>query len=129
MDVFVYGTLTDEARADAVLDEYSYHGAARLDGLHQVDGEYPTLAPGGTADGRILQTDDVGSLDAYENVDGGLYVRVTVPTADGDSVATYVGTPARLGVDSSVEWPGFGPFESRVRTYLDSENIVVHSDE
>jgi gamma-glutamylcyclotransferase (GGCT)/AIG2-like uncharacterized protein YtfP len=129
MDVFVYGTLTDESHAEMVLDEYSYRGAARLDGLRRVDGRYPTLAPGGSVEGRILRTDEVASLDAYEGVGSGLYVRVSVPTADGDSVATYVGDPARLGLGSSVDWPGTGPLASRVRTYLTREDVVVHRHE
>jgi gamma-glutamylcyclotransferase (GGCT)/AIG2-like uncharacterized protein YtfP len=125
MDVFVYGTLTDESSADEVLDEYSYRGGARLDGLRRVDGRYPTLAPDGSVDGRIIKTDDVASLEAYEGVDSGLYVRVSVPTADGDSVETYVGNPDRLGLDPTVDWPGPGPFENRVRAYLNRDDVVV----
>jgi len=53
MDVFVYGTLADRDRAAAVLgpDGFVVLGTARLDGLHRVDGRYPTLVPGGSVDG------------------------------------------------------------------------------
>jgi gamma-glutamylcyclotransferase (GGCT)/AIG2-like uncharacterized protein YtfP len=125
MDVFVYGTLTDESLTHEVLDEYSYRGGARLDGLRRVDGCYPTLAPGGSVDGRIAGTDDAASLDAYEGVDSGLYVRVTVPTAGGDSVETYAGDPDRLGLDSTVDWPESSPFESQVRSSLNRRDVVV----
>ena len=52
MDVFVYSTPTDPAIADR--DES--RGAAAFDGLQRVGGAYPTLAPGGTCDGRVLST-------------------------------------------------------------------------
>ena len=150
MDVFVYGTLTDRERAGAVLDEVAYRGPAVLSGLHRVDGAYPTLAPGGTVDGRILSTDDVAALDRYEGVADGLYVRVSVPLADADSgdldarvsaspadasrdaaendargrtVETYVGDPDRL--DAPVDWPGDGLFPDRVRSYLADADVVV----
>lgn len=129
MQVFVYGTLTDESRAAAVLDDCSFSGPARLDGLHRVDGRYPTLAPGGAVDGRVLETDDAEALDAYEGVEGGLYARVTVPTADGGTVEAYVGDPRRLGVDGDVEWPGDGPFEARVRAYVAGADVVVRRRE
>ena len=51
MNVFVYGTLTDHERADEVLSEYDFRGSALLEGLHRVDGTYPTLAPDGRVDG------------------------------------------------------------------------------
>jgi gamma-glutamylcyclotransferase (GGCT)/AIG2-like uncharacterized protein YtfP len=83
--VFVYGTLTDPERVVEVLDEpreWSFVGDATLRGLHRADGRYPTLAPGGRVDGRLLETDAIGALDAYEGVDRGLYVRVPVPCVD-----------------------------------------------
>ncbi|WP_436925286.1 gamma-glutamylcyclotransferase family protein [Halosimplex amylolyticum] len=133
MDVFVYGTLTDPARAKAVLDDFTYRAPAVLDGLHRVDGEYPTLAPGGSVGGRVLRTDDRAALDRYEGVESGLYVRVTVPLADGDGdetpsdsdrpVETYVGDPQRL--DAPVEWPGEGPFAERVRSYVAGDVTVT----
>ena len=129
MQVFVYGTLTDEAQVATLLDEFAFRGDAVLEGLHRVDGEYPTLAPGGTVVGRILQTDDVETLDAYEGVDRGLYVRVPVAVEgdapfgvgrDGDrTVEVYVGDPTRLAVTESVSWAsdesGPASFEDRVR--------------
>lgn len=110
MDVFVYGTLTEPERVASVVDSYAFLGSAVLSGLHPVQGEYPTLAPGGETGGRLLRTDDVDALDAYEGVDEDLYVRVSVPV-DGagddidEAVAVYVGDPARLGVSDEVVWP------------------------
>jgi gamma-glutamylcyclotransferase (GGCT)/AIG2-like uncharacterized protein YtfP len=122
--VFVYGTLTDPAQAERVLDAVAYGGDATLRGLHRVDGEYPTLAPGGEVAGRFVRTNDVAALDAYEGVGRGLYVRVQVPVADrAEAAAVYVGRPDRLGV--AVDWPGAGPFERRVRRYVDEQAVVV----
>lgn len=123
MDVFVYGTLTDPETAGAVLDSVAYRGPATLVGLGRVDGEYPTLAPGGEVEGRILETDDVTALDRYEGVESGLYVRVSVPLADapGEAVEVYVGDPDRLGAPAS--WPGDGPLPERVRAYLRDHDV------
>lgn len=96
MDVFVYGTLTNPARAETVLGdatraggrnepiEYEFAGEATLEGFHRVEGEYPTLVPGGSVDGRVLEVDERGlaALDAYEGVDQGLYVRAALPRVD-----------------------------------------------
>ncbi|MBX0323920.1 gamma-glutamylcyclotransferase [Halomicroarcula sp. F13] len=124
MDVFVYGTLTDHATARSLLDTYEYRGAAELVGLRRTDGRYPTLAPGGTTEGRILRTPDVAALDEYEGVDRGLYVRLSVPLASGDgTVECYVGDPSALG--APVEWPGEGAFEQRLRAYCDGNDVVV----
>lgn len=129
MDVFVYGTLTDSGRVDAVLDDWAFGPDATLDGLHRVEGKYPTLAPGGETEGRILRTPEIGRLDAYEGVDRGLYVRVTVPRAreddsgSGEEVAVYVGDPDRLGADA--RWPGDGPFAARVQTHLADHAVRV----
>jgi gamma-glutamylcyclotransferase (GGCT)/AIG2-like uncharacterized protein YtfP len=139
-DVFVYGTLTDPDRVASLLEEWSFEGEATLAGLHRVDGRYPTLAPGGSVDGRILRTDDVATLDEYEGVPSGLYVRIAVPRiphatagasskppADaGDStreVAVYVGDPVRLGVRDDVTWPGTGEFEDRVRQFVERQPV------
>ncbi|GAB3414641.1 hypothetical protein GCM10027435_09840 [Haloparvum alkalitolerans] len=127
MDVFVYGTLTAPDRVAEVLDAYAFVGAARLEGLHAVEGRYPTLAPGGATGGRLLRTDDLAALDAYEGVDEGLYVRVSVPLAGSDDhpddAAVYVGDPDRL--DADVVWPGTGPFPERVRAYLRNNEVHV----
>ncbi|MFD1586097.1 gamma-glutamylcyclotransferase [Halorientalis brevis] len=126
MNVFVYGTLTDPDKASAVLDRFEYAGDAVLSGLHRVDGTYPTLAPGGEVEGRLLSTDEIRALDHYEGVDRGLYSRVTVPLADEaarESVAVYVGDPAAL--DAPVEWPGTGPFAERARAYVDAHDVHV----
>jgi len=117
--LFVYGTLTDSATAERVAGDASFAGAAVCHGLHRVDGEYPTLAPGGRVEGRLLDTGQVAAVDAYEGVESGLYVRVELPgPAPEGTVGTYVGDPARLGADA--EWPGEGPFARRVRRYVAS---------
>ncbi len=89
MRVFVYGTLTDPDRIASVVETFEFVGTATLVGLHRVEGRYPTLAPGGETEGRLLDTPDVEALDAYEGVERGLYCRVTVP----DGIAVYVGDP------------------------------------
>lgn len=127
MDVFVYGTLTDPEQAGAVLDSVEFVGRATLSGCHRVNGAYPTLAPGGEVDGRLLRTADIRALDEYEGVDRGLYVRVTVPLvaddAPGREVAVYVGNPEAL--DAPAEWPGDGPFRERVRAGLADHDAHV----
>lgn len=129
MEVFVYGTLTDPAQARSLLDSFEYVGSATFEGCHRVDGRYPTLAPGGSVEGQLLRTPDRATLDRYEGVDRGLYVRVSVPlvaatddeTAQPDrTVSVYIGDPARL--DAAAEWPGDGPFEERVRDWLDDSD-------
>lgn len=125
MDVFVYGTLTDPVQADAILNTWCYGPDAVLDGLHRVEGEYPTLTPGGTVEGRILQTDDVDALDRYEGVDRGLYVRAKVPNVDGGMVAVYVGDPDRL--DAPVSWPATGDFAARIAWYVRKHGVTVRT--
>ncbi|WP_265108527.1 gamma-glutamylcyclotransferase family protein [Halosolutus halophilus] len=139
MYVFVYGTLTDPAQVEHVLgpgDEtegetaWEFTDSATLDGFHRVDGRYPTLAPGGNVDGRLLAVDEAGldRLDRYEGVDRGLYVRVAVPRSETTGTAwTYVGDPDRLSVD--VEWPGDGSLVDRVQRYISTSEIVVESNE
>lgn len=122
MLTFVYGTLTDSDQVGRVLDDYRFEGPATLSGLHRVEGRYPTLAPGGSVDGRLLRTPEIGRLDDYEGVDRGLYVRVAVPLVDDPGeVAVYVGDPDRLGAPAS--WPGDGPFQARVRAYVRREGV------
>ena len=129
MLVFVYGTLTDRERADAVIGpgNYEFVSRAELEGVRRVEGAYPTLAPGGSVDGRLLETDreGVGALDAYEGVDQGLYVRVAVPIEDGETAWTYVGDPARLEVTEDVAWPGKGAFRERVRFTVADQNVRI----
>jgi gamma-glutamylcyclotransferase (GGCT)/AIG2-like uncharacterized protein YtfP len=123
---FVYGTLTDPERVASVLDgSWRFVGPARVDGLHVARGDYPTLLPGGTADGRLLAVDaaELPALDRYERVDTGLYARVSLPLADGDTVETYVGDPAALGVAGG--WPGDGPLAERVRAHVATTGVVV----
>ncbi|MFC6951889.1 gamma-glutamylcyclotransferase family protein [Halorubellus litoreus] len=129
MHAFVYGTLTDPDRVSEVLGDraWSFAGDATLRGLHRVDGRYPTLAPGGEVDGRLLETDAVDALDAYEGVARGLYVRVAVPTTgfEGASAAVYVGDPDRLDVAESVAWPGDDDLAARVRRYVDANDVSI----
>jgi gamma-glutamylaminecyclotransferase len=127
---FVYGTLTDPDRARAVLErDPEFAAPAVLDGCHRAEGAYPTLVPGGDCEGRLLRIErpDLHRLDAYEGVDDGLYVRVSVPfVTDGahiGTVETYVGDPGRL--DAPGSWPGEGPFTERVRRYVEAEDVVV----
>ena len=124
MDVFVYGTLTDPERVAEVVPSFEFRGDAVLSGLHRVAADYPTLAPGGETAGRILTTDDIDALDAYEGVDRGLYVRVSVPTTEGGSVAVYVGDPRALGA-RDVSWPGSGPLTERISGYMAANGVSV----
>jgi gamma-glutamylcyclotransferase (GGCT)/AIG2-like uncharacterized protein YtfP len=128
MDLFVYGTLTDPTRVASLVDAHVFLGAARVEGVHAVEGRYPTLAPGGTVAGRVLRVDDgaVAAVDAYEGVDDGLYVRVSVPYdgPESDSVAVYVGDPDRLAAPA--EWPGDGDFRTRVERYVASRTVRAH---
>lgn len=120
----MYGTLRDPDRVAAVVEDFEFGPDATLTGLEPVAGEYPTLAPGGRTEGRILRTDEVAAVDRYEGVERGLYVRASVPRADGDgTVDTYVGDPDRLGAPT--KWPGEGPFERRVRRYLATNRVTV----
>lgn len=121
--VFVYGTLTKPDRVDAILDDWRFDGAAVLEGLQRVEGRYPTLAPGGRTEGRLLVTPELDALDAYERIDTGLYVRIDVPLVDGDRCWIYVGDPDRL--DAPVDWPGEGPFADRVRRCIETETVRV----
>lgn len=130
MDVFVYGTLTDPETVAEVVDSYAFVGSAVLEGLHPVEGEYPSLAPGGDTGGRLLRTEAIEALDEYEGVSSGLYVRASVPLEgpDGEprgTVAVYVGDPERLAVVEDVSWPGEGPLSARVERYVREETVVV----
>jgi gamma-glutamylcyclotransferase (GGCT)/AIG2-like uncharacterized protein YtfP len=133
---FVYGTLTDAGRVDELLDDWSFGPDARVDGLHRVDGRYPTLAPGGSVSGRLLRTDAVATLDRYEGVASGLYVRVELPRSDGGRAFAYVGDAARLDVrpagraeNADAEWPGDGDLRTRVERYLSANSVVVETTE
>jgi gamma-glutamylaminecyclotransferase len=133
--VFVYGTLTDPDRVAAVLGRipgarYELGSDAALEGLRRVEGEYPTLAPGGRVEGRLLEVDDAAleALDRYEGVEQGLYERVAVPFTDGadetDDIWVYVGDPDRLGVAERVDWPAGGSFTDRVRSECARRDVV-----
>ncbi|WP_408960110.1 gamma-glutamylcyclotransferase [Natrinema sp. 74] len=141
MLVFVYGTLTEPERVATVLGCDPADAAdvfvarATLEGLHRVEGRYPTLAPGGSVDGRLLAVDaaELDRLDDYEGVDDGLYVRVTIPVVSGaPDVAdrrclTYVGDPDRLGADAN--WPAGESFRDCVREVVARAEVVVRCHE
>lgn len=150
MRAFVYGTLTDPDRVAAVLDAFEFVGPATLVGCHRVEGTYPTLAPGGSVRGRLLDTPEVDALDAYEGVSRGLYVRIAVPFRGGtvardrpapnasqenentqetdSSVAVYVGDPEALTVAEEVDWPGDGSFAERVSRYVRENTVHVRAE-
>lgn len=97
-------------------------------------GEPNDWTSGAEVAGRLLRTDEVTALDAYEGVDEGLYVRVTVPVVDEgavagegptgtDEAAVYVGDPERL--DAPATWPGTGPFGERVVAGVDTRGVRV----
>lgn len=125
METFVYGTLTDSGTAARMLDEFTYRDRATLHGLRRVDGRYPTLAPGGSTVGRILSTPQRDTLDRYEGVDRGLYVRCQLPAQglDVDTVHCYVGDPNVL--DAPAQWPGDESFGERVRRYCRDNAVHV----
>lgn len=136
--VFVYGTLTDPDRVEAVLRsvpnaDYEFGSTAVLEGLHRVEGEYPTLAPGDRIEGRLLSVDERGleGLDRYEGADRGLYERISVPREDpdADEVWVYVGDPDRLGVAERVDWPDGSSLEDRVRAYVSGRGVVIRVSE
>ena len=141
MDVFVYGTLLDPHQALAVVPDATFGPDATIEGLHAVEGAYPTLAPGGQVEGQLLSTEQVDALDRYEGVagsrdegvagsrdegvDDGLYVRVSVPSDDDRTVEVYVGDPARLDSAEAVAWPGDGSLAERAQRYVDEAGVVI----
>ncbi len=126
MHVFVYGTLTDPETVGDVLDSYVFVGSAILRGLHAVEGEYPTLAPGGEVAGRLLRTEQIDRLDEYERVGDDLYTRISVPL-DDETAAVYVGDPDRL--DADADWPGDGELSERVEQYVADGGAWVERDD
>lgn len=125
-EVFVYGTLTRPERVSRVLDSWAFGPDAVIDGLERVEGRYPTLIPGGSVAGRILETSEIGRLDTYEGVDRGLYVRVRIPWSNQPgAVLVYIGDPESLGADVEDAWPGDESFTDRVHAYLRSAEVSV----
>jgi len=104
VSLFVYGTLMDGARVQAVVGRRLASRPAVLDGYERVEpaGSYPYVVPrdGATVAGVLLDgVDDtaLARLDAYED-EGGLYVRrEVVAVADGKRVPcqVYVGNGIR----------------------------------
>ncbi len=130
VQVFAYGTLTDPDQLAAVLGdrEWTSRGPAILEGLHRIEGRYPTLTPGGTVEGQLYAVDQRGmtALDRYEGVPTGLYVRLSVPVANTDeTAAVYVGDPDRLAVSEPCAWPTGPPFPTQVRRYCHRNDVMV----
>jgi len=143
--VFVYGTLTDPEQVSRLLGAYTFGPAAVCHGLQRVDGRYPTLVPGGRVGGRLVETAEIGRLDRYEGLDRGLYCRRSVPLTvrpasdrgtkrevdrtafDVETAAVYIGDPNRVGVSEPTEWPGTGPFESRVSEYIAANEVRIET--
>lgn len=129
--VFVYGTLTDDAQVAALLDSYRFVGEAVCVGLRRVDGRYPTLVPGESVTGRLLETSEIDRLDRYEGVDRGLYHRVSVSlasslasTVSATTASVYLAAPSALGLGSLDRyWPGEGSFRARVDRHLSATHI------
>ena len=104
VSLFVYGTLMDEPRAQAVVGRPLPRRPAELRGYERIEpaGSYPYVVPheGGTVSGILLdQVDDtaLARLDAYED-EGGLYLRRdAVAVVDGKRVPcqVYVGSGIR----------------------------------
>jgi gamma-glutamylcyclotransferase (GGCT)/AIG2-like uncharacterized protein YtfP len=129
--VFVYGTLTDDAQVAALLDSYRFAGDAVCVGFKRVDGRYPTLVPGESVSGRLLETSEIDRLDRYEGVDRGLYHRVSVSLASSlaaslsaTTAEVYLAAPNVIGLGSLEEyWPGEGSFRARVDRHLGATHI------
>lgn len=129
--VFVYGTLTDDAQVAALLDSYRFVDDAVCVGLRRVDGRYPTLVPGESVTGRLLETSEIDRLDRYEGVDRGCYHRVSVSltsslaaTVSATTASVYLAAPSALGLGSLDRyWPGEGSFRARVDRHLDATHI------
>ena len=102
--LFVYGTLLDDARVEAVTGRRFPRRTARLEGYERIapNGGYPYIVAraGSVVDGALLDDVDAASLralDTYED-EGRLYVRRAVTVVvDGEPVAceTYVGASVR----------------------------------
>ena len=97
VSLFVYGTLMDDGRVQAIAGRRLPRRPAVLEGFERVEpaGSYPYVVPrdGAKVDGVLLdEVDDtaLARLDAYED-EGGLYVRrEVVAVADGRRVACHV---------------------------------------
>jgi AIG2-like family. len=129
--VFVYGTLTDDEQVATLLDSYRFISDAVCTGLRRVDGRYPTLVPGESVTGRLLETDEIDRLDRYEGVERGLYHRLPVsldpPVAATTATTTasvYLAAPNAVGLGSLDRyWPDEGCFADRVDNRLASTTI------
>ncbi|MGQ0563059.1 MAG: gamma-glutamylcyclotransferase family protein [Gemmatimonadota bacterium] len=96
--LFAYGTLRANGGADSLLRDCERIGRGTVGGvLYDIDGEYPALVLYGSRPvaGDIWRCPNelLGSLDAYEGVNDGLFRRVGV-AVDGIACWTYVAGPA-----------------------------------
>ncbi|MFC6787340.1 gamma-glutamylcyclotransferase family protein [Halobaculum halobium] len=100
-----------------------------IDGTGPVGADSDTgISVDAAVGGRLLRTDEIAALDAYERVNDGLYTRVSVPLVAPDGTrrgeaAVYVGDPERL--DAPASWPGSGPFEARVARTVRDRGVTV----
>lgn len=105
MDLFVYGTLQDEALVDRLTGHRFRRLPAVLSGYRRIElaGFYPWIEPAadGSVDGLILEeidTDSLARFDEYECV-GTLYERIEVSVSAGARLRTcqtYCGRPDAL---------------------------------
>jgi gamma-glutamylcyclotransferase (GGCT)/AIG2-like uncharacterized protein YtfP len=96
--LFVYGTLRTGAGAAGVLADCELVATATVQGtLYDVDGRFPALMLYGTTPvhGEIwcCPSPLLPRLDAYEQVESGVFRRVAV-RVDGHACWTYVAGPA-----------------------------------
>lgn len=149
---FVYGTLTENQQVERLLSSYEFRGRATCVGLERIDGEYPTLVPGDSVEGRLLTTPAGDRVDRYEGVDEGLYHRVRIPlssqltqqlatqeqspdstdTAKPDhthattytEAVVYIAEPAKLGIPDETGWPT-GEFPDCITSYRDATDLKI----
>ncbi len=118
----------DEATGDRGNDSDTDGNDGRPGTVGNRTPSHRTAEVAATVGGRLLRTEEVAALDAYERVDDGLYTRIAVPLVGADGqrrgdAAVYVGDPDRLGADAS--WPGSGPFPARVDRALADRPVTV----
>ena len=102
-NLFVYGTLRRDGKAASVLRACEHVGTGEVGGvLYSIEGEYPALVLYGNSlvSGEIWRCPNelLGTIDAYEGVDEGLFrrvgVRVRTESQAGLPCWTYVAGPA-----------------------------------
>src|SRR5215510_7295018 len=108
--LFVYGSLLDEARLEALTGRRFPRRPARLEGYERIapPGDYPYIVarPGAAVDGVLIEDvddDSLRGLDRYED-EGRLYARQPVEVVAGDvriACETYVGAGTRSRGDAA----------------------------